>query len=524
MRMNYLPVPALIHPFMHKRLCCCSFLLLLAISKALHAQEVKPSLELKVEADYLALHLNGKAPSGTTSVQYRLAESGGIATDTEWQSSKSPLGVDGSFTMDLALSLSRWSEVQVRAMRGDEVLVMKTSRHRSDVFTLLTNERLAALPEGERVVWQAYLKKSNERSEREFDIMAAECRKLGMAQSKPAVDNRAELELDSDTPESYFASDETWKLAEAVISYQTPTGGWSKSVDYKFGPRQPGMHWTSQKGDPWHYCGTIDNRTTTEQIKLLAGVYSATKNEAIKSAVMRGLEYLFEAQYPNGGWPQNYPVESGYHEAITLNDNAMIHVLEVLLMIAEKKAMFAFADDDLSARARKVFEKGLACLSAAQVKVNGKLTVWCAQHDPLNFEPFHARAKEPPSLSGAESAEVIRFFMRKAPLTPQAKAMIEPALEWFEAYRITGLRKTKNAEGKTDYVSDSTSKEVYWARFYDVQTGKPMFAGAQDGIVYATFRDMAAKNKVAYDFFTTKPAELLSKEVVRWKKRMGKGK
>lgn len=508
---------------MNTKLACC-LLLSLSLLNVLHAQEAKPSLELKVEADYLALHVRGKVPSGTTSVQYRLAESGVIADEAEWQSIKSPTSADGSFTIELPLGLSRWSEVQVRAMKGNELLVMKTSRHRPDVFTLLADERLAALSDAERVAWQSYVKKSKDRSDKEFDILAAECRKLGMAHSTPAADNRAELELDSDTPESYFASDDARKLAEVVITYQTPTGGWSKAVDYKMGPRKPGMHWTSQKGDPWHYSGTIDNRTTTEQLKLLAGVFSATKDDAARAAVMRGLEYLFEAQYPNGGWPQNYPVESGYHEAITLNDNAMIHVMEVLLMIAEKKDMFAFADDALSARARTAFEKGVACLAAAQVKVNGKLTVWCAQHDPLTLEPVHARAKEPPSLSGAESAEVIRFLMRKGPLTPQAKAMIEPALEWFEAFRITGLRKMKDAQGKTDYVPDSTSKEVYWARFYDVQTGKPMFAGAQDGIVYATFGEMAAKNKVAYDFFTTKPADLISKEKGRWNKRLEKGK
>lgn len=35
---------------------------------------------------------------------------------------------------------------------------------------------------------------------------------------------------------------------------------------------------------------------------------------------------------------------------------------------------------------------------------------------------------------------------------------------------------------------------------------------------------MAAKNKVAYDFMTNKPAELLGKEVQRWKKRLNKAK
>jgi hypothetical protein len=35
---------------------------------------------------------------------------------------------------------------------------------------------------------------------------------------------------------------------------------------------------------------------------------------------------------------------------------------------------------------------------------------------------------------------------------------------------------------------------------------------------------MAAKNKVAYDFFSTRPAELLGKELPRWRKRLEKGR
>jgi hypothetical protein len=35
---------------------------------------------------------------------------------------------------------------------------------------------------------------------------------------------------------------------------------------------------------------------------------------------------------------------------------------------------------------------------------------------------------------------------------------------------------------------------------------------------------MAAKNKVAYDFVTTKPRDLIEKEVARWRKRLEKEK
>ncbi|WP_395750626.1 pectate lyase [Prosthecobacter sp.] len=391
-------------------------------------------------------------------------------------------------------------------------------------FKMLTDELLAQLPESQRAEWNACLTKSRTAAADEHRVLAEECQKAGMTAPSPAPGNRKEFEFDSDTPAEWFASAENQKLAETVISYQTPTGGWSKAVDYTQGPRRPGTHWTAQKGDAWHYCGTFDNRTTTEQIKFLAGVFTATKREDVKAALTKGLDYVFAAQYPNGGWPQNYPIEAGYHEAITLNDDAMVHVLELLLAVTKGEKLFAFADESLKQRAQAAFDKGMANIAAMQVKIDGVPTVWCAQHHPLTLEPVKARAKEPPSLSGGESANLVKFLMRGGPTTPEVVAMIESAMKWFEAHKLTGLRKIKTPEGKTDYIDDPSSTEVIWARFYDLKTGRPIFAGADDGIVYPTFHEMAAKNKVAYDFFSTRPKELIEKESARWRKRLEKAK
>jgi PelA/Pel-15E family pectate lyase len=35
------------------------------------------------------------------------------------------------------------------------------------------------------------------------------------------------------------------------------------------------------------------------------------------------VRYLLAAQFPNGGWPQVWPLEGGYHDAVTFNDNAV---------------------------------------------------------------------------------------------------------------------------------------------------------------------------------------------------------
>ena len=234
----------------------------------------------------------------------------------------------------------------------------------------------------------------------------------------------------------------------------------------------------------------------------------------------RGIEWLLTAQFPNGGWPQVYPIEPGYHEAITFNDGAILHALELLQALAGGQAPYAFVGEARRQGAEAAFGRGIASLLDCQVKVGGKPTVWCAQHDPISLEPVAARLKEPASLSGGESAGLLKFLMRNGPITPATIAAVEDGIDWFAAHHITNLRKTKDAAGKTDYVVDEASDEIYWARFYDLNSGLPIFAGAQDGIIYPTFHEMAQHNQVAYSYLTTKPAELLHKELNRWQKRI----
>ncbi len=385
---------------------------------------------------------------------------------------------------------------------------------------IVTPQRIAELPEPERAAWQTYVARSQAFAIRERKVLAAELAAAGLDASRPAPATSQVFKLTSEHDQAFFSKPETAKLADIFLSYQTPTGGWSKAVDYNQGPRTPGTHWTSQSGRGWHYSGTLDNRATTEQIGLLAQVYAVTGRDAYRQGALRGVRWLLDAQFPGGGWPQVYPLQPGYHEAITLNDDAMVHALEVLMEVSQGNAPYEFVDSSLQDEAKAAVEAGLACLFRAQIVIDGAPTVWCAQHDPLTLQPIAARIKEPASLSGGESAAVVKFLMRQAPDTPQARRSITAALAWFDAAKLTDLKRTKNAAGKTDYVDDPDSSEVYWARFYDLRTQEPVFAGADDGIIYASYSEMAKHNKVAYDYFTTAPAELLGKEYERWQKRI----
>lgn len=343
-------------------------------------------------------------------------------------------------------------------------------------------------PQLERVAdadaWRAYFTRSDAWRARHVAALEAEVKAAGL-----------ELPTRAPSGAARYVTPEKTRLAKSMMSFQLPCGGWSKSVNFDKGPREPGMQWTSQES-PWHYAGTFDNRGTTDELQFLSSAYNAEPSQEILSAIERGVDYLLEAQYPNGGWPQNYPLEGGYHDFITLNDSAMLHVLELLDRVVQGNDGFGFFKDEARReRARAAIERGNECLLRMQVRS----TVWCAQHEPLSLAPAHARLFEPASLSGGESVEVVRYLMR-LPKTPERSKAIEAAVAWFAG------AKTFQAE-----------EQRQWARFYDLKTQRPIFVGKTDGRTYETYEAMRAHNPGGYDYLVTRPEDLIGKWAGRWR-------
>ena len=384
-------------------------------------------------------------------------------------------------------------------------------------FKLLLPERVAALPKSPLSAWENYLSRSKALMDAERAQLKAE---TGGAKQQKAFAAK-DFKLKPEWKGAWWQSDEAKLITDAMLSFQTPSGGWSKAVDYTSGPRRKGMQWTSQN-EPFHYAATIDNRATTEQIAFLNQIFAATKRADVKTAIQRGLDYLFSAQYPSGGWPQTYPLEGGYHDAITFNDNANVHVLEVL-SDASNAPQWSWLDGARRQKAAAALERAIECLLRAQYVQNGTKTVWGAQHDPITLQPVAARLKEPASLSGGESVEIARFLMKQPVQSKPVVEAIEAALKWFERVKITNL-KAVEIDGKTTYQTQTTPQPPLWARFYDLQTNKPIFAGAQDGVIYDSYAGMAAHNTFNYDFFVDKPRDLLLKDQPKWRKRLAPGK
>ncbi len=316
-------------------------------------------------------------------------------------------------------------------------------------------------------------------------------------------------------PAEWYAGPEARTIAGSIVQYQTPEGGWPKNTDMTAPPSAEFL-----AGDKFdHRAPTIDNDATTTQLYYLAQIITATKDEALRTAFLRGFDYLLAAQYPNGGWPQYFPVIKGYYTHITYNDNAMVNALTVLRDAARGMGPYAFVDEARRAKAAAAVEKGLACILHTQVKQAGKLTVWCAQHDETTFAPAWARNFEPPSLSGSESVGIVKFLMGVEHPSPEIIAAIEGAVAWFQTVPIHGLRVdfSPSADGRRDRhaVADPAAPAL-WARFYELGTNKPIFTG-RDKVIRYDFNAIEQERRAGYVYLSDWPAELLTKDYPRWR-------
>ena len=97
-------------------------------------------------------------------------------------------------------------------------------------------------------------------------------------------------------PPAWYASPDARAMADSVIQYQSPQGGWPKNTDLETPPRSPRD--VPSPGDG--RANTIDNGATTTPVRFLALVAHATRDSRYREAFERGVRYLLAAQYPNG--------------------------------------------------------------------------------------------------------------------------------------------------------------------------------------------------------------------------------
>lgn len=320
-------------------------------------------------------------------------------------------------------------------------------------------------------------------------------------------------------PPQWYGTADARAIADSVMQYQSLQGGWPKDTDLTTPPRSPADVPASGADG----ANTIDNGATTTPIRFLALVAHATGEEAYRRAVERGLDYLLAAQYPNGGWPQFYPLREGYYSRITFNDDAMIRVLTLLRDVSAGQAPFVFVDRTRRERASAAVARGIDVILQSQIRQDGRLAAWCAQHDEKTLEPAWARAYEPPSLSGAETIGIVRFLMSVEKPTPAIVASIEAAVTWLRSVSMSGIRvdRIPRPDGRTEpvLVVDPNAPPL-WARFYELGTNRPIYLD-RDSIVRYDLSEVSYERRTGYSYLGGWASSLLRDDYPRWRAKHG---
>ncbi|MFC5284460.1 pectate lyase [Pedobacter alpinus] len=316
-------------------------------------------------------------------------------------------------------------------------------------------------------------------------------------------------------PDEWYATKEAKMAADSVLKYQTNVGGWSKNHNYHLGFNQD--EWAKIKSSG--IGATFDNGATLTEMKFLVNMYSKIKDERYRNAFNKAFDYILIAQYENGGWPQFYPFRKGqsiaYNSHITYNDNAMVNVMTFLKDIADKKPFYQpmQISQKMTEKAKIAFDKGVDCILKTQIRVNGKPTVWCAQHDEVTLAPANARAYELASFSGAESVNITLLLMDIENPPREIINAVKAAKSWFETHKVEGIRLEKiiNSDGLKDLIAvEDKDAPVLWARFYDLDTALPYFCD-RDGIKRKSFGEMGHNRRNGYSWYTNAPLKIIAK-------------
>ena len=318
--------------------------------------------------------------------------------------------------------------------------------------------------------------------------------------------------LPNNKGDAFFQTEEARRIGDQVLLYQRVTGGWPKNINMA-APLTDEQRAQVTKDKARRDDSTTDNNATSQQIIFLSRLYQGTKDDRYKAGCIRGVEYLLSGQYSNGGWPQFWPEMRDYQIHITFNDDAMVNTMQLLNDVAQCKAPYTeeLTTLDLRQRAATAFDKGIKCILRTQIRRNGKLTVWCQQHDRDTYEPASARAYELPSYCSQESAAIVKLLMSLPNPDKSVKQAIHAAMQWFDKYKLTGLRiertGRRNSPDRDTRLVEDLHAGPLWARYYDLKYCEP-YVCDRDGIPRRRLEDIGHERRNGYSWYGDRPAAL----------------
>jgi len=392
----------------------------------------------------------------------------------------------------------------------------------------LTSDRIGALPDAERGPWVEYLARSQAKHLADRAALAAELPAGATPPPPPKAVGPAHYNMPLDRPADWYGTAEARAIADAIVSFQTPAGGWSKNQDRSIA-RLPGQRFSNDAetmeqnpanfdapGDRfWTFVGTLDNEATWSEMRFLAKVAahaSGKEGDGWRASVIKGVRYLLDAQYPNGGWPQIWPLEGGFHDSITFNDNAVANAAMLLRDVAHGAEGFDFVPAELETQAAEATQKAIDVTLAAQVRRGDQLLGWAQQVEPLRLVPTSARNYEPRSIASGETTDILIFLMGEQNPSPEVQAAVRGGVGWLQSVRVYDKSFEMTDDGRK--LIDKPGAGPLWSRNYDLVTGRPIF-GDKDQTIHDDVNEISVGRRNGYSWWISSPQKALD-VYARW--------
>jgi PelA/Pel-15E family pectate lyase len=262
--------------------------------------------------------------------------------------------------------------------------------------------------------------------------------------------------------------------ARALAECQLASGGWGSDFDFEpEAAKKYYLHQQALAGDAAagkrKNLSTLDDNKTQSALRFLlelAHLPECRDDKSLQDCLKFGLDSLLAAQYPNGGWPQQFDAPAdpatpvlkaaypktwsrtfprvNYVSFYTLNDGNMQKVVELLLRAHELTR-----DERFLNAAKKTGD--FFILAQMPEPQPG----WAQQYNH-QMEPVWARKFEPPCVTGSESLGAVSTLHELYVVTGDEKYLkpLPAAFAWYEKSRLP---------------------DGMYARFYELQTNKPLY-------------------------------------------------
>jgi PelA/Pel-15E family pectate lyase len=223
------------------------------------------------------------------------------------------------------------------------------------------------------------------------------------------------------------------EVAGALMTAQHPSGGWNYVYDFA-GERSLAEWYASVAQSAWRLeefhihpdNATFDDACSAEATQFLLRLQLTRPEPALEAALHRALGFVRRSQYPNGGWPQRYPLQPDYTSFVTFNDDVLGENMKTLLM-----AHAAWGDPHALQQLRA------AMASVVQTQQPLPQPGWGLQHD-LEGRPAAGRSFEPAAFATHTTAANISLLLTFHELTgnPEFSQRVPEALDWLEKLEL----------------------------------------------------------------------------------------